>query len=720
MAGKIFINYRRGDDPGFTHALYQRLEAEFPGGDLFMDVEGHIAPGDDFVEVLSRKVGECDVLLAVIGPRWADLMTARAGDKDDFVAIELQAALEQGKRVIPVLVGGAGMPRAELLPEAVRALARRNAVGLRPERFRVDCESLVGVLKEQLTAAARERTGRAAAERQAAEAARRQTDDAEALQLRAQAATAWSTVAASEDIEALQTFLRAWPGAEQATLARRRVTELRRRPGNYKRGAVQGVAALAGLGVLVAAALFVQWPAGWLHPTPPVSTGTSPPPPTLLPIAANTVWMLVSLLVTLIASIPGIALFYGGFGGAKDAGPQFTRVFSVFAVVGAVWAAYGYSLSFTEGGSWNGFLGGSAKLFLRGVTPDSMAETFTNGVVIPEHMYVYSQMTIACVATALVAGAMVGRMRFAAVMSFAVLWVTVVYVPICHMFWYWAGPSALAEAGKRLTAVSGVDVAAANAIMAAVTSDAGIAYRWGALDFAGGAVVYIAAGVGGLACWLIMPKRVASVDAGEGMSEGTTLVGALLLAIGWLGAIAGANLEANTTSIIAVVNVLPAAAAGALAWLAGERIGLGRAPPLGAMWGGIAGLVAITPAASYVGTLGSVVIGGAGAVASVGVRGLTARGGDAPRLTAFIVYVVAGTVGMLGAGIFVAPYLGGTGIFDYVTGKNGDYVMAAQVMAQAKAVGLAAAWSAVGSLLLLGLLHAIVGLWPDAEQAAPR
>jgi formylglycine-generating enzyme required for sulfatase activity len=176
VAGKIFVNYRRGDDPGFTQALYQRLEDEFTADNLFMDVEGHIKPGDDFVHVLNDQVAGADVLLAVIGPRWIDLLAARKGDSDDFVAIEIKAALENGKRVIPVLVGGAGMPRADFLPEAIRALARRNAVGLRPDRFKADCQGLITALKEQLAAAVAERDARTESERQAAEAARQEAD----------------------------------------------------------------------------------------------------------------------------------------------------------------------------------------------------------------------------------------------------------------------------------------------------------------------------------------------------------------------------------------------------------------------------------------------------------------------------------------------------------------------------------------------------------------
>jgi hypothetical protein len=173
MARKIFINYRRSEDWGAAQALYQQLESELPGADLFMDVEGKIKPGDDFVRELERQVGACDVLLAVIGPRWADLLAARVGDPGDFVVIEIWAALEQGKRVIPVLVGGAAMPRAETLPEPIRALARLNAVVLRPERFRADCEGLIEALDEHFEAMELEQAARLEAEHIAADAERR-------------------------------------------------------------------------------------------------------------------------------------------------------------------------------------------------------------------------------------------------------------------------------------------------------------------------------------------------------------------------------------------------------------------------------------------------------------------------------------------------------------------------------------------------------------------
>ncbi len=185
MSGKIFINYRRGDDAGFTQALYLRLEDEFGADDLFMDVEGHIKPGDDFVHVLSAQVSAADILLVIIGPRWMTLLSERQGDADDFVVVEIKAALDNGKRVIPVLVGMAGMPRADLLPESIRSLARRNAVGLRPDRFKADCQGLVTSLKESLASAERERDARSAGERMAAEAARREAEEQASLRAKA-------------------------------------------------------------------------------------------------------------------------------------------------------------------------------------------------------------------------------------------------------------------------------------------------------------------------------------------------------------------------------------------------------------------------------------------------------------------------------------------------------------------------------------------------------
>jgi hypothetical protein len=233
MGGKIFINYRRGDDPGFTQALYQRLEDEFTADDLFMDVEGHIKPGDDFVAVLNAQVVATDLLLAIIGPRWSELLTARANDPDDFVAIEIKAALENNKRVIPVLVGGAAMPRADALPETIRSLARRNAVGLRPERFKADCQGLIAALKEQLAAAVAERAARTEAERAAAEAARLRAEGqaaarAEAAEERRRAQAAeglseeairmaqelanWEFVKDRNDVQDLRDHLARFPG----------------------------------------------------------------------------------------------------------------------------------------------------------------------------------------------------------------------------------------------------------------------------------------------------------------------------------------------------------------------------------------------------------------------------------------------------------------------------------------------------------------------------
>ena len=247
MPGKVFINYRRGDDAGFTQALYQRLEDEFTADDLFMDVEGHIQPGDDFVEVLNTQVAASDVLLVVIGPRWVELLAARQGDPDDFVAIEIKAGFDQDKRIIPVLVGGADMPRADSLPEAIKLLARRNAVGLRPERFRADCQGLITALKEQLAAAEQEHVERSEAERAAAEEARRQREAEEAARIaaaeeraRAQAVAGlspeeirkaeelanWDFIKERDNLQGLRDHLARFPGGVTTLYAQTRLEEL--------------------------------------------------------------------------------------------------------------------------------------------------------------------------------------------------------------------------------------------------------------------------------------------------------------------------------------------------------------------------------------------------------------------------------------------------------------------------------------------------------------
>ena len=247
LAGKIFINYRRGDDPGITRALYDHLEDEFAAGDLLMDVEGHIKPGDDFVEVLNTQVAAADVVLVVIGPRWADLLAARDGD--DFVGIEIKAALDQGKRVIPVLVGDANMPRADALPEAIRSLARRNAVGLRPERFRADCQGLVSALKESLAAAEQERAARTEAERKAAAAARVEAEGQAAARAiaaeergrekaaaglsvedirKAEELASWDFVKDRNDVQDLRDHLARFPGGATERWARTKLDGLMR------------------------------------------------------------------------------------------------------------------------------------------------------------------------------------------------------------------------------------------------------------------------------------------------------------------------------------------------------------------------------------------------------------------------------------------------------------------------------------------------------------
>jgi len=219
MAGKIFLNYRRGDEAGFTQALYQRLEYEFTSANLFMDVEGYIRPGDDFVEVLRSQIEKCDVLLVLIGPRWAELLATRASDSNDFVVIEISAALDGRKRVIPVLVGGARMPSTGCLPKSIEALSRRNAVELRPERFKVDCESLIASLKVQLTTIEREHNSQL--EKLAGAHPRSRLGRALAAMVKGdEEVSAWADIAASRDVTAIEAFLSVWPDGKYAATAK--------------------------------------------------------------------------------------------------------------------------------------------------------------------------------------------------------------------------------------------------------------------------------------------------------------------------------------------------------------------------------------------------------------------------------------------------------------------------------------------------------------------
>jgi ammonium transporter, Amt family len=438
------------------------------------------------------------------------------------------------------------------------------------------------------------------------------------------------------------------------------------------------------------------------------------------PNKGDVAWMLTSSALVLLMTIPGLALFYGGLVRSKNMLSVLMQVFYTVCVVAVIWVLFGYSLTFTEGKAANAFIGGFDKMFLKGITADSTVETFTRGVVIPEYAYVAFQMTFACITPALIVGAFAERMKFSALMLFIPLWVTLIYFPIAHMVWYWAGPDAIGVAAKAL-ADAGADAtkkAAAEAALAAANANAGLMFQWGALDFAGGTVVHINAGIAGLVGAILIGKRV-----GYGREPMTphsltlTAVGGGLLWVGWFGFNAGSALEAGGTAALAMVNTFVATAAAALAWMTIEQVEKGKPSLLGLISGAVAGLVAVTPASGYAGPMGSLVLGlVAGLVCFVFCSSVKNKFGYDDALDVFGVHCIGGIIGAIATGILAAPVLGGTGIFDYEAGKIAEaYDMAGQVWKQAKAVLFTIAWSGIGSMIIFKIVDIVVGLRPAVD-----
>jgi ammonium transporter, Amt family len=427
--------------------------------------------------------------------------------------------------------------------------------------------------------------------------------------------------------------------------------------------------------------------------------------------------MTASVLV-LLMTIPGLALFYGGLARTKNMLSMLMQVFYTVCVVCIIWVLYGYSMAFSEGGAFNAYVGGFSKAFLAGITPDTNAETFSDGVVIPEYVYICFQMTFAAITPALIVGSMAERMKFSAIVLFIPLWVTLVYFPIAHMVWYWSGPSALVTAAKAVAEATGDAKATAEAALATAQANAGMAFQWGALDFAGGTVVHINSGIAGLMGALLVGKRVGfGKEAMPPHSLTLTLVGAALLWVGWFGFNAGSALEANGTAVLAMINTFVATAAAALAWLLAEAIFKGKPSLLGGASGAVAGLVAVTPASGFAGPMGAIVLGSAaGFVCCFFVSAVKNALGYDDALDVFGVHCIGGILGALGTGILAAPSLGGTGVFDYTTGKVADYDMMAQMITQAKTVCLTLVWSGVGTIVILLVLKVIVGLRPSTDQ----
>lgn len=409
-------------------------------------------------------------------------------------------------------------------------------------------------------------------------------------------------------------------------------------------------------------------------------------------------WMIVATVLVILMVVPGLALFYGGMVRAKNMLSILMQVFIIFSLTSVLWAVYGYSIAFTEG---NAFFGGFSKLFLKGITPESQAATFSKGVYVPEYIYVVFQLTFSAITPALIIGAFAERVKFSAILLFIVLWYTFAYLPMAHMVWYWAGPDAY------------TDAAAAEAAGAT----AGFLFQKGALDFAGGTVVHINSGIAGLIGCLIIGKRIGfKKESLAPHSVTMTMIGASLLWVGWFGFNVGSNLEANGLAALVFVNTLLASAAATLSWTFAEWLIRGKPSMLGGASGAIAGLVAITPACGWSGPMGAILLGlVVGAVCFWSVTFLKSKLGYDDSLDAFGVHGIGGIVGALGTAVVASPALGGTGVWDYVTNSVLEYNLLGQLTSQMWGVGVCIAWSATVAFISYKIVDILIGLRVSEE-----
>ena len=413
----------------------------------------------------------------------------------------------------------------------------------------------------------------------------------------------------------------------------------------------------------------------------------------------DTTWMLISSALVLMMSVPGLALFYGGLVRTKNMLSVLMQVMMIVCIATLVWCCWGYSMAFTSGGE-NHFFGGFSKAFLKGVDGTTLAATFSNNVYIPELAYVAFQMTFACITPALIVGAFAERVKFTPLMIFMVAWMTLVYFPIAHMVWYWAGPD----------------------FLPGTPTDGGYLFLKGALDFAGGTVVHINAGIAGLVGCLVIGKRLGyGKEPMPPHSLTMTMIGASLLWVGWFGFNAGSNLEANGVTAVAFVNTYVATAAAAISWALIEQIVHKKPSLLGAATGAVAGLVAITPASGFAAPMTAIVLGLiVSPICFVFVTTVKKALKYDDTLDVFGVHCIGGIVGALGTAIVADPKLGGQGYFDYtkfpaVAIAPADYSISAQLLIQLQAVGLTLAWSGVVSFVLFTILKYTIGIRPTAE-----
>ena len=415
--------------------------------------------------------------------------------------------------------------------------------------------------------------------------------------------------------------------------------------------------------------------------------------PASVPNKGDTAWMIVATVLVTLMVIPGLALFYGGLVRQKNMLSVLMQTFVIFSLMGVLWMVYGYSVAFTGGSP---FFGGLSKAFLLGITPESIAATFSKGVYIPEYIFVAFQLTFAAITPALIIGAFAERMKFSAVLAFMVLWFTFAYLPMAHMVWYWDGPDAITTAESLNT----------------VLANAGWLWAKGALDFAGGTVVHINAGVAGLVACIVLGKRIGyGKEAMTPHSLTLTMVGASLLWVGWFGFNAGSNLEANGYAGLAFINTMIATAAATLSWMFIEWFGKSKPSMLGAASGAVAGLVAITPACGFVGPIGALIIGLlVSPICYFFVTKVKYMFGYDDALDVFGVHAMGGVFGALATGVFVNPALGGAGVVDYVTNGVAAYDFGAQMTAQIYAVATAIILSAVVSFVSLKIVDLLIGI----------
>ncbi|HEY9096939.1 MAG TPA: ammonium transporter [Hydrogenophaga sp.] len=403
----------------------------------------------------------------------------------------------------------------------------------------------------------------------------------------------------------------------------------------------------------------------------PAAAEAAAPAPTV--DKGDVAWMMLSTLLVIMMAVPGLALFYGGLVRSKNMLSVLMQVLVVFSLISVLWAIYGYSLAFGGEGL---IFGNLDKVFLLGMTPDSLADTFSDGVKIPEFIFVAFQATFAGITCALIVGSFAERIKFSAVLLFSVIWFTLSYIPIAHMVW----------------------------------GSGGYLLDKGALDFAGGTVVHINAAMAGLVGAYMLGKRIGyGKESMAPHSLTLTMVGASLLWVGWFGFNAGSNLESNGGATLAFINTLVATAAAVLAWSVGEAMHKGKASMLGAASGAVAGLVAITPACGSVGPMGAIIIGLlAGFLCLWGVSGLKKMLGADDSLDVFGVHGVGGILGALLTGVFTAPGLGGTG--------GEDFSIGSQLLIQAEGVVITMVWSSVVAFVAYKIVDMVVGLRVSEES----